>query len=91
LKKNEVGMACSSYRGERGCMKGFDGEKLREGDHLEERSVDGWIILRWIFENCDGEGMDRIDLAHDRERSRVLVHALINLRVPYNAGYFLTS
>ena len=36
-------------------------------------------------------GMDWIIVAQDRDRWRVLVNALINLRVSYNAGTFLTS
>ena len=35
---------------------------LRETDHLKDTSVDGRIILRWIFWKCDG-GVERIDLA----------------------------
>ena len=35
--------------------------------------------------------MDWIGLAHDRDRWRTLVSALMNLRVPWNAGKFLTS
>ena len=36
-------------------------------------------------------GMDWIELARDRDRWPALVTAVMNLRVPYNAGNFLTS
>jgi hypothetical protein len=36
-------------------------------------------------------GMDRIELAQDRDRWRVLVDTVMNLRVPSKAGNFLTS
>jgi len=42
------------------------------------------------LQEWDGE-LDWIDLAQDRERWRALVSAVMNLRVPYNVGNFLTS
>jgi len=39
------------------------------------------IILRWIFRKWE-RGMDRIDLAQDRNRWRALVNSEMALRVP---------
>jgi hypothetical protein len=61
---------------------------LREREHLEDPSVDGRIILRWIFRKWDG-GIDWIDLARDRDTWRALVNA--EIKIPENAGNFLTS
>ena len=36
-------------------------------------------------------GWDWIDLAQNRKRWRALMNAVMNLRVPQNAGNFLTS
>jgi hypothetical protein len=38
-----------------------------------------------------GGGMDWTDLLQDRDRRRELVNAIMNLRVPYDEGNFLTS
>ena len=38
-----------------------------------------------------GWGMDFFAPAQDRDRCRALVNAIKNLRVPRNAGYFLTG
>jgi len=47
-----MGGACRTYGGEERCIQGFGGEP--EGrDHLEDPSVDGRIMLRWIFRKWD--------------------------------------
>jgi len=59
---------------------------------LGDPGVDGRIILKWIFRKWEvGSGvMDWIELAQDTDRWRALVNAVMNLRVPKNAGNFLT-
>jgi hypothetical protein len=47
---------------------------------LEDSCLDGRIILKWIFKKWDG-GMDRIDLAQDRDRWGAIVNAVMNLGV----------
>jgi hypothetical protein len=49
---------------------------------MGDRGVDGRIILKWIFKQWDGWGMDWIKLAQDSDRWRALVNAVMNLRVP---------
>jgi len=48
---------------------------------LEDLGVDGRIILKLTFKERDG-GIDRIDLAQDRDRRPSLVNAVMELRVP---------
>jgi hypothetical protein len=63
----------------------------------EEKRPLGRPRRRWVDNiNMDlreiGWGdMDWIDLAEDRDKWRALVNKVMNLRVPYNAGNFLSS
>ena len=43
-----------------------------EKNHLEDLGVDGRKIVKWIFKMW-------IDLAQDRDRSRALVNAVMNI------------
>jgi len=45
--------ACSSYGGSRGVYRVLVGKPEGERDHLGNPSVDGRIILRWMFRNWD--------------------------------------
>ena len=55
------GGACSTHRGEReAAYTGFWWGNLTDRDHLEDPSVDGRIILRWVFRKWHvGQGLDR--------------------------------
>jgi len=44
-------------------------------------SVDGCVILKWIFKKWDG-AMGWIVLAQDEDRWRTLVNAVTKIRVP---------
>jgi hypothetical protein len=57
------------------------GGKTRKEDHLEDPSVEGRIILKWIFEDWDGS-MDWIDQAQDSNTWRAVVNAVMIFRVP---------
>jgi hypothetical protein len=42
------------------------------------------------FQELEHGGMDWIDLARDTNRWRVLMDGVMNIRLPQNAGKFLT-
>ena len=51
-----------------------------------------WVDnIRMVLQEVGCGYMDWIGLAQDRDRWRTLVSAVMNLRVPFNAGNFLTS
>jgi hypothetical protein len=84
-----MGGACSTYGKKRGAYRILVGRP-------EGRRPFGGPRRRWEgnikmdLQNV-GWGMDWIQLAQGRERWRTFVNAAMNLRVPQNAGNFLTS
>ena len=54
---------------------------LRIRDNLEDRDVDGRIIVVCILEKWDG-GMNWIGLVQDRDRWRAVLNAVMNLLFP---------
>ena len=60
---------------------GFGWGNSKEGGYLEDTSVDGSVILKWILEKWDG-GVDWIDLAQNRDRWRAVVNAVMNVQDP---------
>jgi len=75
-------------RGE--CIGSWWGNR-RERDHLG-RPRRRWVgNIRMDLQEVGCGHVGWIGLAQDRDRWRTLVSAAMNLRIPWNAGYFLTS
>ena len=54
---------------------------MRERDYATDVEVDGRMILEWVFKKWDG-AIDWIVVVQDSDSWRVLVNAVMNLRVP---------
>jgi hypothetical protein len=64
----------------------------QEGRRSLGRPRRRWVDnIRMDLSEIGLDGMDWIDMAQDRDRWRALVNMVINLRVPQNAGKFLSS
>ena len=85
-----MGWACGAYGEERGAYRVLVGkpEGKRPLGTPRRRCVDN---IRIDFQEVGCGYVDWIGLAQDRDRWRTLVSAVMNLRVPRNAGNFLTS
>jgi hypothetical protein len=63
-----------------------------EGKRPLGRPKGGWVDnIRMDLQKVSCGYVDWIGLAQDRDEWRKLVNAVMNLRVPQNAGNFLTS
>ena len=70
---------------------GFVGWKPEKKSPLGKHGRRGEDNIKMGLQEMEWEDMGWIDLAEDRDRWRALVDALMNLRVPQNAGNFLTN
>ena len=85
-----MGWACGAYGWGEGVYRVLVGKP--EGRRPLGRPRRRWVDnIRMDIQEVGCGNMDWIGLAQDRNRWRTLVSAVMNLRVPWNAGNFLTS
>ena len=90
IEKNEMGWACGTYGWGEGAYRVL--VRKSEGKRPLGRPRRRWVDnIRVELQEVGCGYMDWIGLAQDRDRWRTLVTAVMNLRVPWNAGNFLTS
>jgi len=83
--KMEMGGACNAHGGEERCIQGFRGETWGKPRRRWE------VIIKIDLQEVGRAGMYWIDLAQDGDGWRPLLNAVMNLRVPQNAGNLFTS
>jgi len=85
-----MGGACGTMGEWRGVYRVLVGKP--EGKRPLRRPRRRWEDnIKMDLQEVGRGGMDWIDLAQDMDRWWALVNGVMNLRVPYNAGNFLTS
>ena len=89
IEKNEMGWACGAYGWGDGAYRILEGKP--EGKRPLGRPRRRWVEIRMDLQEVGCGYMDWIGLAQDRDGWRTLVSAVMSLRVPWNAGNFLTS
>jgi len=85
-----VGGAYGTYGRQMSCIIVFGGETRGKSSLARPRRK--WKDnIKTHFQEVGWEGMGWIDLTQDRSRWWALMKAVMDLRVPYNAGSVLTS
>jgi hypothetical protein len=76
-----MGRACSTNGEKRNAYRIFVGKP--EGKRPIGRPRRRWVDnIKTDLREIGWDGIDRIDLAHDRDQWRALVNTVMNLRVP---------
>jgi hypothetical protein len=85
-----MGRACSTNVENRNTYRILVG--MPEGKRPLGRPKRRWLNnIKMDLREIGWDGMDWIDLAQNRDQWRALVSTEMNLRVPYNAGKFLSG
>jgi hypothetical protein len=56
--------------------------KSERKNHYKDQDIGGWTILKWDFREVGWGCMEWTDVAYDRDKWRVPVNTIRNLRVP---------
>jgi hypothetical protein len=85
-----MGKACSTNDEKRNACRILVGKS--EGKRPLGRPRRSWVHnIKMDPREIGWGGMDRTDLAQDRDQWRALVNTVMNLRIPHNSGKFLSS
>jgi len=84
-----MGETCSTHGTDDKCTQYFGWK--HDGKRSLERSRCRWEDVSMDFRQIGSEVVGRMHLVQDRDQWRTVVKAIMNLRVPWKAGNFLTS